>query len=504
MSEPLRWLLPLLLVALVATPVLGAVRFTLTKPEEARPVRREILGINLNYLVDGELLDPAEGRSLVAGLRALGVRNLRFPGGNKSDSHLWSVPPYRTPAPRLAVTGDWDWPAMSEDLWDREAGRFALRVLDTDDALAIAGELDAELVMVVPYDEAYPGPDEEPGRHAAGPSIDELVELAAAWAEYCKAQGRPPRYWEIGNETYFHEGITARRYAADLVRFAEALHAVDPGIRVGANGPGGPDSVEAGDRRAETGERWWPTVLAAASGHIDYLSLHSYPCYGWRSFDAYAERLPGVVGPLRNMRRAVDEHAPAADRTRIELLVTETNSADWLGHPDGGENWPHTGSIGHALVLFDMLAQYLAHDDLEAVQVWNTRWVHHRELDELWDALGEDNAPSTIGQMMALWQRAGSHWLRVEGAGRAAPVRCFATHDAQTGAATVFLVNRTREDQMVALAGPLFADDTVTTTQAWVGSGPDDLHPTLRDPADGDPGRLTVPAAGMLIVETTD
>jgi alpha-N-arabinofuranosidase len=498
MPEPVHILIPVLLV-LAVLPVWGANSFDLSLPVDPDPVRREIIGINLNYLLDGELLEPPAGQPLVAGLRALGVRNLRFPGGNKSDSRLWSVPPYRQPAPRLAVTGEWDWPAMDERVWDRPGERAVRRVMDTDDALAVASGLDAELVMVIPYDEAYPDPTEEAGRYAAGPTIDTLIELTVAWARYCQAQGRLPRYWELGNETYFHQGVTARRYAQDLVRFAEALHAVDPAIRVGANGSENVGDVADGDRHAGTGERWWPVVLELASGHIDYLSLHRYPCYGWGSFAAYADQRPKVIGQLRQARRLIDQHAAEGDRQRIELLITETNSADWLSHPANTENWPHVGSIGHALVLFDMLAQYLACDDLAAVQVWNTRWVEDRA--ELWDALAADNAPSAIGQAMALWQRAGSHWLQQAQTGENDPLLCVPTWEPTTGATTVFLINRRAESHPAALTGAALAEVESVTVQAWSGEGPDDLAPQFSEPAPADPAALSVPAAGMLIVQ---
>ncbi|MDA3962279.1 MAG: hypothetical protein PF961_15940 [Planctomycetota bacterium] len=471
-----------------------AVACELVVPAQPRPVQRERLGINLNYLEDGVLLAPEDGLSLVQGLRGLGVRSLRYPGGNKSDSHLWSVPPFERPAPRLAVTGDWDWPAMEPRLWDRAAGRFARDVLDTDEALALAEELEAELVMVVPYDEIYPNVEEEAGRFAAGPSRDELIATAVAWVRYCRDSGHPVRYWEIGNETYFHDSITAERYAADLIRFATAMKAADPNIRIGANGPDMPNSRGKADERLGREDRWWPTVLAAASAHIDYLSLHQYPCWEWRSFAAYASKRPAVLKQLRAARRAIDSYAAGEDRARIKLLVTEANAADW--QDDGG--WPNVGDIGHALVLFDMLAQYLACDDLVTVQVWNTRWINHRDRTELWDALAADNRPSTIGQALALWARARSHWLEPA----AIPgVVVVATHDPASGALTVFLLNRSSEPKAVRLEGAPLAAAGALSAQTWSGSDAEDLAPRFGPRAPLDGSVVTVPGAGMLIVE---
>src|SRR5512140_3047770 len=61
-----------------------------------------VVGINLDYLVDHDENRVAGARPLAAALREMGVRSLRFPGGDKSDNHLWSVPPFDKPRPTPA------------------------------------------------------------------------------------------------------------------------------------------------------------------------------------------------------------------------------------------------------------------------------------------------------------------------------------------------------------------------------------------------------------------
>jgi alpha-N-arabinofuranosidase len=477
---------------LLSIHLLGTANINLHKPHELSPLRREILGINLNYLVDGEMLAPIVGQSLAEGLQELGVRNLRYPGGNKSDSFLWSVPPYSEPNPRLAVQGEWDWPAMEKRFWNRETQRFTIDILDPDEVLTLNARLGTDLIVVVPYDEAYANPTEVTGRHEAGPSVEWLIKSAVAWARYSRARGQLPRYWEIGNESYFHEGITIEQYTKDFIRFAKALHAVDRRIRVGANGPDSGDKLGYGDSYAATGKKWWPTLLKRASKHIDYLSLHDYPCYGWKGYEAYEKETPDVLTQLANVRETVDKNAAKKDRERIELLVTETNSADWLER----DGWPHKGNIGHALVLFDMLGQYLQYEDVRVVQIWNTRWVDYKEKDELWDALTDDNSVSVIGQAMELWQRAGTHWLK---ATQTSGIRCFATWEPSSNRVNVFLINRTLSPQKLSISGEMIGKRVWVTS--WRGDGPDDEKPSFSKETEADPSQLAVPPAGLLILQ---
>ncbi|HEY7534032.1 MAG TPA: hypothetical protein VH681_14770, partial [Nitrospiraceae bacterium] len=68
------------------------------------------LGINMNFLLDDETQRKPK-RPLHAALKEMGVRSLRFPGGEDSDGYLWSVPPFSGSIPTLARTGTGEWPA---------------------------------------------------------------------------------------------------------------------------------------------------------------------------------------------------------------------------------------------------------------------------------------------------------------------------------------------------------------------------------------------------------
>jgi alpha-L-arabinofuranosidase len=65
-------------------------------------VKRKPIGINVNFLLDDDANRTSALQSLAQALRMAGVKYLRYPGGEKSDGYLWSVPPYTSSIPTLA------------------------------------------------------------------------------------------------------------------------------------------------------------------------------------------------------------------------------------------------------------------------------------------------------------------------------------------------------------------------------------------------------------------
>src|SRR5687767_1740420 len=70
-------------------------------------------GINLNYLTDDSYTDSIS--STTAALKKMGVKMLRYPGGEKSDNYLFSGYPWNASSPRMATTDERSWPTMNPD-----------------------------------------------------------------------------------------------------------------------------------------------------------------------------------------------------------------------------------------------------------------------------------------------------------------------------------------------------------------------------------------------------
>ncbi len=101
-------------------------------------------------------------------------------------------------------------------------------------------------------------------------------QMAAEWVRWAnKKMGYHVKYWEIGNEL---EGsweagntrpdgskMTAKKYAEIFTRFAKAMKAVDPSIKIG-----GPTSSNDSITFVEE-------LLKSAGDHVDFISFHTYP-----------------------------------------------------------------------------------------------------------------------------------------------------------------------------------------------------------------------------------
>ena len=137
------------------------------------------------------------------------------------------------------------------------------------------------------------------------------VEEAAAWVEYCNgpanskygamraANGHPAPFrvklWEVGNEIWgdwVRGHSDADTYARNYNRYAKAMRAVDPSIKL----------IAVGDNNMN----WNRTVLREAGENIDYLAIHHYYGRGEMAGDAlnlmarplFLERFYGQVDEL--------------------------------------------------------------------------------------------------------------------------------------------------------------------------------------------------------------
>ncbi|MGE5528811.1 MAG: alpha-L-arabinofuranosidase, partial [Patescibacteria group bacterium] len=151
------------------------------------------LGINTNYIMDDDN-NRAPDRPLAEALAEMGVRFLRYPGGEKSDAYLWSVHPFEAPKPTLARVGRGEWPSGAHHfVRESDFKTFKFDPLDFDEFIALCRATGTEPNVVVCYDCIY-----KPG---AWVGRQDLIDTAAAWVRYANVvKGYGVKYWEIGNE----------------------------------------------------------------------------------------------------------------------------------------------------------------------------------------------------------------------------------------------------------------------------------------------------------------
>ncbi len=183
-------------------------------------------------------------------LRELGPTFLRLPGGNFASAYHW----------RLGI-GDRDLrPPYLDPAWNA----WEPNDMGTDEYVRLCELIDSELLLTANLGNGTP-------------------EEAAEWVAYCNAPAETPfgalraanghaepfsvRTWFVGNEQFGNWQVghcDAETYARRYRRFADAMLAVDPSLRLIAVGvPGGLYG------------RWNELVLEDA-GAMDALSVHYY------------------------------------------------------------------------------------------------------------------------------------------------------------------------------------------------------------------------------------
>ncbi len=487
-----------------------AVTFTVDVAQRVREDPRSLLGININYWLDKDERRQSGARSLAVALQDMGVNHLRYPGGDKSDGNLWSIPPFDEPNPVLAVTGPTEWPSNDERLV-RNLSEWAYPPMDFDEFMTVCHKVGAQPTLVVCYDAMY-GPVME--GHTK-PTRAELLEAAVAWVHYANVvKGYQVKNWEIGNESYIKGrnnrlGVCAKDYARDFIDFATAMKAADNTIQVGANGPNGMYAIGDRDRDEETGVVWWEEVLKTAGHAIDFLAIHPYPCWKWMTYDFYyTEEIKGELAltyaadeALRALRTWCPNRADS-----IWLSVTEVNSADWWGHPKQ-LGWSHRSSLGHGLVLFDILGQFLCVPKVKNMMVWNTRWLKEHG-PEIWDALDERNQLLPTGQALALWTRyLKDQLVSAKPSETSLSFQGFASYSPESKAHSLFLLNKSLEttECVVQTNAPLFEGATGKVV-IWQGKGPDDETPEIREGGMVTVGsdttvKVTLPPVSLTIID---
>jgi alpha-N-arabinofuranosidase len=248
-------------------------------------------------LLPGDAMPGDVRRDVFEKVKALRPAFIRWPGGNVAQDYHWQ---WGTGPRDERVT----WANLS---WENEPEPSDF---GTDEFIAFSRAVGAEPSLTINVE----------GRGAT-------VEEAAAWVEYTNgpasskygsmraANGHPAPFgvklWELGNEIWgdwVRGHSDADTYARNYNRYAKAMRAVDPSIKL----------IAVGDNNMN----WNRSVLRTAGENIDYLAIHHY--YGHREMAGdksnlmarplFLERFYGQVAEL------IREVVPGR---RITLAINE-------------------------------------------------------------------------------------------------------------------------------------------------------------------------------------
>jgi hypothetical protein len=156
---------------------------------------------------------------------------------------------------------------------------------------------------------------------------------AAAWVRQANIVDHDDiKYWLIGEEVWgngffapalpafepdHHADKTPAAYGRNVVKFAQAMKAVDPTIRIGVELTPFPSGTGLPD--------WNNPLLAAAGSSVDFVDVHSYD-FG-DTDDAGLFNFPaGIPATMRGIRDEVDANLGAKAST-VQVIVGETNAS---------------------------------------------------------------------------------------------------------------------------------------------------------------------------------
>lgn len=413
------------------------------------------VGINVDYFMDDDqYLKPS--RRTADALKAMGARYLRYPGGNKSDLYLFSVPPYEKSQPTLARTGK---EATGYDRVLKDYKEYRFDVLDFDEFIELCREVGAEPLIVVAADEylvKYP-------EGCTWTNREGLIKNAVEWVRYANIKkGYNVKYWMIGNECWHdnNENSSAEIYARDVVDFSIAMKAIDPSIYIIPNG----NSVE-----------FFKDVLTIAAGHIDYLCLSNYPVFNYTAgYVSYRDTLKDLMGPVKRALTAIDNYASKEDKEKLKLLVVEYGPFDWA------YKWSMINDMGHNLCNFEMTGEQLKVQQIEFSCFWNTRWIENDTIENsVFDALDKNGNFNANGLGLMIWGNyLGKNMVSTTGT---LHIRSFASFSPDEKNLYVYLLNKNQVPARVKLIVNGYLIDKVEACGQLTSDGPDDVDPVWND-----------------------
>lgn len=321
---------------------------------------------------------------------------MRFPSGSESSSYLWATAPEWVPSSHApAFNTKARWPNADETIVN-ENNAF-VDAMNFDEFMKLANG--SEVVITVNFDSMYADD---------GPSKELLIDTARRWVSYSKRMGYNVSYWEIGNESDMPTTFNGRpsnggQYARDFIDFAAVMRAEDDSILIGMNG---------------YYEKFMLDVFNVAGEYVDFVSIHSFPIYGFENryddflrgvgyhYDTYNRFLSAIYNSTLSKQKKDD----------IFVLVSETGAVDWAYINNDKPGWSGN-TAGHMIALFDILGRI---GEMKRVRggilTWTSHWSDERYGHDIFSMLDLANRYRPTAYALRLWASIGDveHVFREE------------------------------------------------------------------------------------------
>lgn len=356
-----------------------------------------------------------------------------------NDDVFWADSPYTSPKPRLINYGPNEFLSYQTEIVEQDGIHLKSRFLNIDDFVALCKSAGCEPEIIIPYNKIYYTP-------LAGDNTntkEDFLKNAETLVNYAnKIKGYNIKYWEIGNESWQSStNVTAANYGNDLVQFSQRMKAVDPTIKVIANG---------------NSQSWFQTVLSEAGANIDYINASYYPTQSYTGFDYYLNTniSYGADAPLTYALQALNS---TGNIGKIKLIITEFNVTGF------GGAWADKNDLGHSLVSFQLGADLMNNPTVFFSSFWNLRWyfgyqpngAHWLPTDT--DPKSVFNAADNQGNLNPNGQSLALLYNNVFGAMVDAKsdnqlIRTYACVDKVSGKMNVFIINKDHLSHAIKLS----------------------------------------------------
>jgi alpha-N-arabinofuranosidase len=326
---------------LALTSVVRAAEYAVTVDcaAEKGVVSPELFGVNAIYCNEPDARWQSGAHNVPALLAQAGIKLIRYPGGTVTTYYHWPEP-----------TGQ-GW----SDTWDPDfnpaKNKPASATMSLDEYLDVVKTAGITPLVGVNMGSGI--------RHHR---VEEGIAEAEGLVKHCIARGAHVRYYYLDNEPYARDAnftYQPEEYADQINRYAPALKAIDPSIRIIANLHPGVTKVA-----------YTRTVVKRAGANIDIVDLHNYWRHGSASFAGWIEEphmLHQHERPYVEERAAYRKIFAEEGFPNIELAVLEWN----VGPPGAGKTAPTPAES--ALLAAEQFTQYIQ-SGLKMACFWPLHW----------------------------------------------------------------------------------------------------------------------------------
>lgn len=430
------------------------------------------IGINLDYFMDNDNYLKPQRRTADA-LKAMGVRYLRYPGGNKSDFYFFSKPPYEKSDPCLARTGK-DAVGGRNAALNSDCTDFKNEVLNFDEYIDICREIGAEPVLVVAGDEYSPSYP----KGSTWSTREQLINHAVEWVKYANLKKKyNVKYWMIANETWVTQP-DASIYANDVLAFSKAMKAIDPTIKIIPNG---------------LLEGWWKTILTTCSDYIDGICISNYPINTTDTIFAFK----GSFNPVQIAIKAIDKYGSQSQKNKMKIIVAEYGPFNW------GKNGKDSfvNNQRNNLINFEITGYQLLEPRIDFSCFWNTRWIDDKGGRENgYDALDKNGNFNANGYGLMIWENfIGDKMVRTSSTDS---IKSFASYTSSENKLFVYLLNKTSKAAEIEIILKDYSIKRINQIWELKGQNLDDQNPSwskLENTREN--GVQILPAATIRVIE---